>query len=1760
MSGIYKQHTIMKIIVVALLLLCLNSAAAQSQLPVKAVFGQDKMKGCLPLVVNFSNSSMGNIAAYHWEFGNGNISALKTPGAVYTKAGAYTVRLIVTGVNGTKDTVEKKMLIKAFANPVAGFDVSAQGGCEGQEFKFNDTSIKAVGNLKKWQWNFGDGAADTLPNVSHKFANAGRYGVSLIIIDENGCKSFINKSQLIKVTAKAQVNFDADTKGGCNIPLKVNFSTNSSINSGQQFSFKWKFGTGDSSTQKNPSYTYTKMGEYDVQLTITNNNQCASTATFKNYISIGKTKANFIVNTKKGCLPFTPKFEDKSIGVPSDATYIWYFSNGDSVVGKNPNYTFTQAGTYNVTLSISSPSGCNDTKEIKNAFIVLPSPLATFANGYPISCSIPHAVKYSPVNNATTQWVWDFGDGETATKKNPTKVYTKAGVYSVTLTITDKNGCTNTSTKRNLVKVNTQKAQFTPSVNYGCVPLTVDFTNNSQSFFGITKYRWEFGNGETSNIAQPNIVYNTAGTYYPKLIIADKNGCTDTMVFDSIPVGIKTNPDFYTNRRAGCTKDMRIVEFYNKTDTITQRVDSFYWDFTNIYSTDVNPIIDYVTFPGVYDVKLISYSNGCTDTLIKKEYITIYMPDADAHITEDPCVLDTVNFKNTSTGGHLFSWALNGDTINRTQEFNRFLVPGSYHLELYVEDTITGCWDTKEYMLEIREPLQAGFTISADSVCANTHFLVQDTTHGAINSTWNFGNGAGITATGKTQTPSYNNPDKYTIKLQVTDIYGCQDELSKPAVIKILGADYTPLITPNKGCFPLDAQLIKIGQSAHGVESVVWSEGNQQIKSFADTIPYRFNTLSNNMNTDGIRIYLSVTDKLGCTVLRNAVVKLSKPVASIAHSNVLGCTETKVNFWHNTNGSKNIGALNYEWTLNENENFNGENNIKTFTKGGKQNFRLVIKEQVLGCTDTVEMTIPVVTKQLKAGFTIDATETTCPPLISTFSDTSISQNTTIAHVVWNFGDGAVSKLSHPVKNYFYPGNYDITYKITDVDGCEDSTLIKSQIKIGGPTGEYAVNKNKGCIPFKVSFTSKSKNAKLVNWDFGHGQLGNGENTITEYTIAGIFTPTFVVEDSIGCKVVYPVTPIIGLPSPAPAFLSMGTCLYDEFRFENTSQNSADNTATTTYKWLIDNTIEVGGENANITFDTAGKHTIHLKATLNNGCSAATTKEIDIKPLKANYSAYENPLCRFSYINLTDKSIAEAGIASWEWDLGDGRKDSVQNPHFFYPAAGAYSISLIIKDNNNCYDTLNTNEMVEVFDTLTPPTLLAQRVTVKENNTIRLEFSPYLNRDYNSYLVFRSTKKGAFQLYKTIYNPLDTIVIDANVNTFAQSYTYKVYSQTKCGKQSFVDESEEHTTILLKTTADTNKVTVFWSPYKGWDTINSYTIYRQSPAINAFVQIATVGAATTSYNDTDVICGYTYNYIVYATQGAKTPLLSRSNNSSATPIHKSMVQPAYLVRATVEDDNYVVVEFVKPTTIKAPIAAYSLQKAVDGINYQEVLKTKECCIPFKDFNTRVHSQSYFYRVVTTDVCGDISVPSNIGKTILLKAKTDATDNVNVVWSKYQKWEEGIASYTIEQLTGGSIFEQVGTTNFMDTTFVDASNLFNQIPKVCYRVKAISNTGTLSYSNTDCAKGRSTLFVPNAFTPNGDGHNNVFKIVGAYISEYELNIYNRYGEKLYTSYSLEKSWDGRYKNETAQEGAYLYVITAKGLDYKTHNYSGTVTLLR
>jgi gliding motility-associated-like protein len=115
--------------------------------------------------------------------------------------------------------------------------------------------------------------------------------------------------------------------------------------------------------------------------------------------------------------------------------------------------------------------------------------------------------------------------------------------------------------------------------------------------------------------------------------------------------------------------------------------------------------------------------------------------------------------------------------------------------------------------------------------------------------------------------------------------------------------------------------------------------------------------------------------------------------------------------------------------------------------------------------------------------------------------------------------------------------------------------------------------------------------------------------------------------------------------------------------------------------------------------------------------------------------------------------------------------------------------------------------------------------------------------------------------------------------------------------------------------------------------------------------------------------------------------------------------------------------------------------------------------------------------------------------------------------------------------------------------------------CYKIQAVNQYGCKAYDDV-CIEvtANYNLYIPNSFTPNDDGNNDVFQIYGTGFSKVEISIFDRWGEKLFTTTDAQKGWDGGYKGQTVKEDSYVYQVKFTTLDGKSHTKTGHVTVLK
>ncbi len=525
----------------------------------------------------FTNITVSGIS-YNWDFGDGNTSSEINPVHAYAQENNYTVRLIATNSCGS-DTVLKTITI--VFPPTAGFSANVTSGCEPLTVLFNNISSA---NASYYKWSFPGGSPDTstLKNPIVIYNSAGNYDVTLIAGNSAGADTLLI-SNYITVKTKPVSSFNY---------LNHNYATQFNNTTLGANSYQWVFGDGDSSKLKDPTHLYKSPGEYMVKLIAVN--ECGTGSINDTILVVFPPAADFSSNGNAACNNASIQFVDLS-GTGA-SSWQWSFPGGSPNVSnlQNPIVSYTNAGSYDVTL-IASNSGGSDTL-VKTGYILISiaPPVANFSYS-----NFGLSYNFSNLSTDAYSYKWDFGDGGTSTQTNPDYNYQTNGSYTVKLIAL--NGCGSDTFLLGVIVVGSPPlATFESNINSGCVPLTINFKDKSKG--GATSWQWSFPGGDplSSTDQNPVVTYNTAGTYDVSLISSNSFG-SDT-INETAYITVKSVPDvIFSYTSLG----KQVTFTNNSTGGI-----SYLWDFGDgTTSTELNPVHIYNTI-GSYAVSL-TVTNEC---------------------------------------------------------------------------------------------------------------------------------------------------------------------------------------------------------------------------------------------------------------------------------------------------------------------------------------------------------------------------------------------------------------------------------------------------------------------------------------------------------------------------------------------------------------------------------------------------------------------------------------------------------------------------------------------------------------------------------------------------------------------------------------------------------------------------------------------------------------------------------------------------------------------------------------------------------------------------------------------------------------------------------------------------------------------------------------------------------------------------------------------------------------------------------------------
>lgn len=391
---------------------------------------------CEETDVAFINNSTGIVSGYSWNFDDGQSSTAVNPVHVFSDRGSYDVTLTATNIAGCNNTITKMLPI--YSKPEVNFAASLPPfSCNGTPTSFNDLTPNPVdSNIDSWLWNFGDSGSgqntSALKDPTHTYATAGNYDVSLTVSTNFLCSSILQLPITISQTPAANFNFSPSC-----VDVAINF-TDTSIGTIQ--SWDWQIGSTFYTIQ-NPTHTFNNAVSTNAVLNVTASNNCIGSMS-KPIVVPAKLVPDFAFI--RNCTEQQTLFTDITNSSDDPVTvYNWDFAGLGSASTSPANFTFSTIGNKNVTLALTTQTGCE-------YFITKPvdigaPPQANFTTS-PETGPPPLEVQFTNTSVGATSYLWSFNDSEntTNTEVSPLFTFQELGEYEVNLIAYNSVSCSDT--------------------------------------------------------------------------------------------------------------------------------------------------------------------------------------------------------------------------------------------------------------------------------------------------------------------------------------------------------------------------------------------------------------------------------------------------------------------------------------------------------------------------------------------------------------------------------------------------------------------------------------------------------------------------------------------------------------------------------------------------------------------------------------------------------------------------------------------------------------------------------------------------------------------------------------------------------------------------------------------------------------------------------------------------------------------------------------------------------------------------------------------------------------------------------------------------------------------------------------------------------------------------------------------------------------------------------------------------------------------
>ncbi len=1508
---------------------------------------------------------------------------------------------------------------------------------------------------------------------------------------------------------------------------------------------------------------------------------CLSWAFLLGASPCGAVTASFSTDGASGCAPLVVHFTNTSSGASS---YTWDLGNGSPTTSiTDPAGSYLSPGIYTVTLIAYNGSSSSTAT---HTITVYPAPTVSFTADDASVCPgtpVTFTSTTIPGVAGALSYIWNFGDGITSTSSSPTHLFPGPGYYNITLFATNAQGCQSSLTQPTYIHVFTPPvASFTAANLYFCTPPGTDvFTPTVTGTPGFS-YNWTFGDGGTSAGTTPTHTYTSAGAFSVGLIVTDGNGCKDTVNRPNYVTVADLNAAFNSVSTA-CVNSW--VMFHNTSSTFS----SCYWNFGDGGVSFLDSPSHFYTVPGTYTVTLVISTGPCNDTITHTIVIT---PGPAMTITPNPvhaCPAPvTIAFTGSGVpAGSTVNWLFgDGGTGTGNPASHPYSWNGCFTISMLVTQP-NGCRDTVKMADTIFPiipmvidtpnsgcvPLTVPFSLTLLTVACDTYTFSYP--YGVASYSWTFGDGSPV-STGATPSHTYTAVGVYSGHVNFTTVNGCSGSkdftiyVGTPPVASFYGM-------PTHIC--ADQFVNFISTSTGAITSWQWTfgDGSGSIDSVPTTVhQYPF------PGTDTVTLVVFDNGCPSAPFVLPDYITVDSP-KSLFNVNYECAPPTEVNF-----DNISMGATTWTWSFGDGTTSTIFSPVHNYPTLGVYEVSLYTYNSTSGCHDTMTMFIDL----LKPTVTFVADDTAICKWGSVLFTPTITGGTATSYA-W-FIDNTPTNYPGIIiqRDTFYTtGLHTVMLVIGDQHGCLDTFTRNNYILVAKPVDSFAAAPPNGCWPLFVTFTDYSTDVTgafpvSYDWAFGDGTAGTGTPVSHTYNSAGTFGVTEIVTDNIGCKDTLVKPALITVTRPHAVFTVTKTapCIGDTVLFTNLSSGIVSS------EWLFGDGDSANTTNAYHAYMAAGSYTVRLIVKDANGCvdTATYLDYINVtRPVASFFNTDSFSICLPLSCHFVNTS---SGASSYHWSFGNGDSSIAFSPSELYVTSALDTVMLVATNLYGCKDTAIGHVNIYGYAGGFTYNIDSGCVPLSVHFDAGLVNVPTVIWDFDD-----GTVSGV--------SSLDTIT---HVYTVPGWYLPKLILSDNTGCQSsslgtdtirvdivypgFIAHPSPICVGETVTFQDTSRS--FFSTVTAWqwqfcDTCFSNlqmpTHEYDSVGVHAVLLTATDAwgcIATVSRNimvlptpvihvsgDTVVCVG---DYATLTAWGGSSYTWSPGATLSCTACNPTLASPTTETQYTVTGTDINGCKGTDTVTVRLKTKTESVAsgggEVCQGVPVQifDSGGTRFTWIPSSGLNHSDIPDPMATPITTTTYevisqLGSCIPDTNYVTIIVHPLPTISTSGNQVI----------VDGSSANIISSGSNIASIG---WSPAATLSCDSCYNPVATppstTVYRVVVASSFGCLA-SDSVLIKvicDATQIFIPNSFTPNGDGNNDVFYPRGTGISQVKsFRIYNRWGELLFERSNFElndasSAWTGAYNGGPPRPDVYVYIVEATCNNGEPLFVKGDVTIIK